>query len=138
CIYNSELSAPGCMGDGHRCPAPPLFDAHEWLAELIGQSSSGREQLGSGTCLDEPGSRRLVSVGEENFRGSLFRKERKAPPLVPNTGQCRQMGCLGICPGDEAERDGSRPVEEETHRAHIGGKMWAVCVVTVTHHCGFT
>ncbi|KAK1901037.1 Cation-independent mannose-6-phosphate receptor [Dissostichus eleginoides] len=128
--------------DGHRCLAPPLFDAHEWLAELIGQRAAGVGDVPRRCViiLRELGSRRLISVGEEHIRGSLFRKERKAPPLVPNTGQCRQMGCLGICPGDEAERDGSRPVEEETACAlsQYGGKMWAVCVVTVTHHCGFT
>lgn len=50
--------------------------------------------------------------------------------MVPNTGQHRQMGCLGICPGDEAERDGYRPVEEETACALLqyGRMMWAVCV----------
>lgn len=52
--------------------------------------------------------------------------------MVPNTGQRRQMGCLGSCPGDEAERDGYRLVEEETACAlsQYGLMMWAVCVVT--------
>lgn len=38
------------------------------------------------------------------------------------------MGCLGSCPGDKAERDGYRPVEEETACAlsQYGGMMWAV------------
>lgn len=52
--------------------------------------------------------------------------------MVPNTGQCRQMGCLGSCPGDEAERDGYGPVEEETAYAlsQYRGTMWVVCSYT--------
>lgn len=56
--------------------------------------------------------------------------------MVPNTGQHRQMGCLGSCPGDKAERDGYRPVEEETActLSQYGGMMWAVCIDCVQLH----
>lgn len=36
------------------------------------------------------------------------------PPTVPNTGQDRQMGCLGSLPRDHSEGDEYQPVEEET------------------------
>lgn len=56
--------------------------------------------------------------------------------MVPNTGQHRQMGCLGSFPGDEAERDEYQPVDEETASvlSQYGGMMWAVCVDGVQLH----
>lgn len=52
------------------------------------------------------------------------------PPMLPNRGQCRQMGCLGTLPSDEAEKDEYQPVERETARvaSECGKTMWAMCV----------
>lgn len=36
------------------------------------------------------------------------------PPTVPNTGQDRQMGCLGSLPREHSRGDEYQPVEEET------------------------
>lgn len=50
--------------------------------------------------------------------------------MVPNTGQNRQMGCLGSLPRDEAEGDEYQPVEEQTASVLLqyGRMMWAMCV----------
>lgn len=50
--------------------------------------------------------------------------------MVPNTGQNRQMGCLGSLPRDEAQGDEYQPVEEETASVLLqyGQMMWAMCV----------
>lgn len=56
--------------------------------------------------------------------------------MVPNTGQHRQMGCLGSFPRDKAESDEYQPVEEETGSvlSLYGGMMWAVCGDYVLFH----
>ncbi|KAK2862509.1 hypothetical protein Q5P01_002042 [Channa striata] len=67
CIYNSELSAIGCVGV-RRAP-------HSTSTGGLGLNRPGTTGCFTGPDSTEFGSKRLISVGEENIRDSLFRKE---------------------------------------------------------------
>lgn len=54
------------------------------------------------------------------------------PPTVPNTGQDRQMGCLGSLPREHSLGDEYQPVEEET--ASLPSWRHDVCC-TRPFHC---
>lgn len=114
----SELSLKGCQA--RRNPIQYQY-----------RSTTGRvrELLGSAAV-----SLTVVSAAAVCQRPPPIPSCPPTPPTVPNTGQDRQMGCLGSLPREHSKGDEYQPVEEETASL----PLWShdVCCTRPFHrHC---